>query len=107
MKINIWIRPNERGEITMRFDYKYESRDTPTLQRYGNKLLSAIEGTGTTITPPFYVGKYGDICDDNGNLVVLIPFELEDSDLPETLCRIMNENANALAHAVENETKED
>ena len=46
VKITIWIRPgaNER-DITLRLDAKYESRDTPVIQRYGRKLADAIEGT--------------------------------------------------------------
>lgn len=49
MKITIWIRPDQRGnidrDITLRVDYKLESLDTPTIQRYGRKLMDAIEGT--------------------------------------------------------------
>lgn len=45
MKITVWIRPNDKGEITLRLDTKYESKDTPVIQRYGNKLAKAIEGT--------------------------------------------------------------
>lgn len=46
MKITIWIRPgaNER-DITLRLDTKYESLDTPMIQRYGRRLADAIEGT--------------------------------------------------------------
>jgi len=43
MKITIWIRNNERGEPTLRTDTKYEDLDTPVIQRYGNKLVNAIE----------------------------------------------------------------
>ena len=50
MKITVWIRPDFRGNIerdlTMRLDYKYESLDTPVIQRYGRKLLDALEGCG-------------------------------------------------------------
>ena len=49
MKITVWIRPDQSGnidrDITMRTDYQLESLDTPTIQRYGRKLLNAIEGT--------------------------------------------------------------
>ena len=49
MKIAVWIRPDQRGnidrDITLRVDYKLESLDTPTIQRYGRKLMDAIEGT--------------------------------------------------------------
>ena len=49
MKITVWIRPDQRGnidrDITLRVDYKLESLDTPTIQRYGRKLMDAIEGT--------------------------------------------------------------
>ena len=50
MKITIWIRPDQRGNIerdmTMRVDTKYESLDTPVIQRYGRKLVDALEGAG-------------------------------------------------------------
>ena len=47
MKITIWIRPaNEGRDMTLRLDTKYESLDTPVIQRYGNKLAAAIEGAG-------------------------------------------------------------
>lgn len=46
MKITIWIRPAREGrDITLRLDTKYESRDTPMIQRYGRRLADAIEGT--------------------------------------------------------------
>ena len=49
MKITVWIRPDSRDptgrDITLRTDYKPESRDNPVIQRYGMKLLNAIEGT--------------------------------------------------------------
>lgn len=49
MKIAVWIRPDPRDPtgrtITLRVDYKLESLDTPTIQRYGRKLMDAIEGT--------------------------------------------------------------
>ena len=49
MKLTVWIRPDQRGnidrDITLRVDAKYESLDTPTIQRYGRKLVDAIEGT--------------------------------------------------------------
>lgn len=45
MKITVWIRLNEKGELTLRLDTKYESKDTPPIQRYGRKLANAIEGT--------------------------------------------------------------
>lgn len=49
MKLTVWIRPDQRGnidrDITLRVDYKLESLDTPTIQRYGRKLMDAIEGT--------------------------------------------------------------
>ena len=48
MKITVWIRPDHRDptgrDITLRTDYKPESRDNPVIQRYGRKLLNAIEG---------------------------------------------------------------
>ena len=49
MKITIWIRPDRDDptgrDMTMRTDCKYESLDTPVIQRYGRKLLDALEGT--------------------------------------------------------------
>lgn len=49
MKLTVWIRPDPRDptgrDITLRVDYKLESRDNPVIQRYGRKLLNAIEGT--------------------------------------------------------------
>lgn len=45
MKITVWIRPDERGTPTLRLDAKYESLDTPVVQRFGRKLANAIEGT--------------------------------------------------------------
>ena len=49
MKLTVWIRPDPRDptgrDITLRTDYKPESRDNPVIQRYGRKLLDAIEGT--------------------------------------------------------------
>ena len=49
MKLTVWIRPDHRDptgrDITLRTDYKLESRDNPVIQRYGRKLLNAIEGT--------------------------------------------------------------
>lgn len=45
MKIKVWIRNDERGNITLRLDYDYEDKDTPPIQRYGRKLLAALEGT--------------------------------------------------------------
>ena len=46
MKIKIWIRNNKKGEPTLRFDYEYENQDTPVIQRYGRKLMEALEGGG-------------------------------------------------------------
>jgi len=50
MKITVWIRPDQRGnidrDITLHVDYKIESLDTPVIQRYGRKLLAALEGCG-------------------------------------------------------------
>lgn len=46
MKITVWIRPSNNGkDMTLRLDTKYESLDTPMIQRYGRKLADAIEGT--------------------------------------------------------------
>lgn len=46
MKITVWIRPSKNGkDMTLRLDTKYESLDTPAIQRYGRKLANAIEGT--------------------------------------------------------------
>ena len=45
MKITIWIRPDATVTPTLRLDTKWESRDTPVIQRYGKKLADAIEGT--------------------------------------------------------------
>ena len=45
MKTTIWIRPDATGTPTLRLDTKWESRDTPVIQRYGKKLANAIEGT--------------------------------------------------------------
>ena len=42
MKITIWIRPDKDGTPTIRLDSKYESKDTPPICRYGNKLIEAI-----------------------------------------------------------------
>lgn len=48
MKIAVWIRPDPRDptgrDITLRTDYKLENRDNPVIQRYGRKLLDALEG---------------------------------------------------------------
>lgn len=44
MKITVWIRADDQGNITMRLDGKYESKDTPVLQRYGRKIMAALEG---------------------------------------------------------------
>lgn len=50
MKITIVIRPDKEGrEATMRVDSKWESKDTPLIQRYGAKLMKALEGTGGNI----------------------------------------------------------
>lgn len=47
MKITIWIRPANGGrDITLRVDPKWERDDTPTIQRYGQKLAAAIESAG-------------------------------------------------------------
>ena len=43
MKITIWIRNNNRGQPTLRTDTKLESHDTPVIQRYGFKIINAIE----------------------------------------------------------------
>ena len=49
MKITTWIRPDPHDPtgrtITLRTDFKLENRDNPVIQRYGFKLLNAIEGT--------------------------------------------------------------
>lgn len=45
MKITVWIRPDEHGTPSLRTDVKWESLDTPVIQRYGRKLADAIEGT--------------------------------------------------------------
>lgn len=46
MKITIWIRPADEGRTTtLRLDAKYETHDTPFIQRMGRKLMDAIEGT--------------------------------------------------------------
>lgn len=46
MKITIWIRAkkDDPNDITLRLDTKFESYDTPVVQRYGNKLANAIAG---------------------------------------------------------------
>lgn len=48
MKITIWIRADQRDPtgrtITLRTDFKLENRDNPVIQRYGRKLLDALEG---------------------------------------------------------------
>jgi len=44
MKIAIWIRTDEHGNIRIRTDSKYEDRDTPRICAVGNRLLNAIEG---------------------------------------------------------------
>lgn len=48
MKITVWIRPDPNDPtgrtITLRTDYKLEDRDNPVIQRYGRKLMDAIEG---------------------------------------------------------------
>lgn len=46
MKITVWIRPDAYGNATMRIDAKYEDRDTPRIQNFGNRLVKAKEGTG-------------------------------------------------------------
>ncbi len=49
MKIVVWIRPDPNDPtgrtITLRTDFKLENRDNPVIQRYGFKLLNALEGT--------------------------------------------------------------
>lgn len=49
MKITVWICPDPNDPtgrtITLRTDYKLEDRDNPVIQRYGRKLLDALEGT--------------------------------------------------------------
>ena len=48
MKLTVWIRADQRDPtgrtITLRTDYKLEDRDNPVIQRYGRKLLDALEG---------------------------------------------------------------
>lgn len=48
MKLTTWIRPDPRDPtgrtITLRTDYKLEDRDNPVIQRYGFKLMNALEG---------------------------------------------------------------
>ena len=44
MKITIWLRCDSEGRRRVRLDYKYESNDDPQVQRYGRKLMDAIEG---------------------------------------------------------------
>ena len=48
MKLTIWIRPDQRDHtgrtITLRTDFKLENHDNPVIQRYGRKLLDALEG---------------------------------------------------------------
>lgn len=46
MKITVWIRPSADGTRSpvMRVDSKWESLDTPVIQRYGQKLMNALEG---------------------------------------------------------------
>lgn len=49
MKLTVWIRPDQRDPtgrtITLRTDYKLENHDNPVIQRYGRKLMDALEGT--------------------------------------------------------------
>ena len=44
MKINIRIRATAKSnfEPVMEVDAKYENLDTPTVQRYGRKLMAAL-----------------------------------------------------------------
>ena len=50
MKITVWIRPaNEGRDITLRVDPVWERDDTPTIQRYGQKLVAAIESGGERV----------------------------------------------------------
>ena len=46
MKITVWIRPFDlaNDNPTVRTDIKYESADTPTIQRLGRKFVAAIGG---------------------------------------------------------------
>lgn len=48
MKLTTWIRPDPNDPtgrtITLRTDFKLENRDNPVIQRYGRKLLDALEG---------------------------------------------------------------
>lgn len=48
MKIAVWIRPDPNDPtgrtITLRTDFKLENHDNPVIQRYGRKLLDALEG---------------------------------------------------------------
>lgn len=48
MKITVWLRreANTRKR-TLRTDYRFESNDDPTLQRFGLSLIKAIESGGT------------------------------------------------------------
>lgn len=46
MKITVWIRPEDCGrDMSLRLDTKFESLDTPMIQRYGFKLADAIQKT--------------------------------------------------------------
>lgn len=45
MKITIWIRADKEGRNPkVRTDFKYETYDTPPVQRVGRKILDALEG---------------------------------------------------------------
>ena len=48
MMLTVWIRPDQRDPtgrtITLRTDFKLENHDNPVIQRYGRKLLDALEG---------------------------------------------------------------
>ena len=47
MKITIWIRPANSGrDMTLRTDAKLESKDTPVIQNFGNRLIAAVKSSG-------------------------------------------------------------
>ena len=53
MKINIRIRSTAKSnfEPVMEVDAKYEDLDTPTVQRYGRKLMAALAAGQKEVKP--------------------------------------------------------
>jgi len=47
MQIKVWLRKDPKtGARTLRTDFKLESNDDPTLQKFGFMLIKSIENGG-------------------------------------------------------------